>query len=179
MAPGAWAAMTCNVREYGAVGDGKTKDTTAIQKAVDTCAGKGGGTVWLEGGTFVTGPVLLKSNITLFVAKGAVLLGSPDMADFGMVEFARHQTRAPLVSAVNAEHVTITGGGTIDGNGKVWWDYVRGAKDGGRARAMTIRGRWAWCSTTRSTSGWKTSRCRARGSGRLCRTTRTIWYFAT
>jgi polygalacturonase len=125
------AGKVCDARAYGAKADGTTKDTGAIQAAIDDCAKAGGGTVTLSGGTFLTGPVLLKSHITLDIAKGAVLLGSPDRTDYPMVTFARNPTVQPLVSAVNAEDVTITGEGTIDGNGKIWWDYVKGAKDGG------------------------------------------------
>jgi len=126
----AHAAKVCDVRAYGAKGDGTTKDTAAIQKAIDACAGSGG-TVKLSGGTFVSGPIVLKSNITLDVEKGATLLGSPDRADFPKADFARNPTVQPFVSAPNAEHVTITGGGTIDGNGHIWWEYVRGVKDAG------------------------------------------------
>ncbi len=71
-----------------------------------------GGTVKLSGGTFVSGPIVLKSNITLDVEKGATLLGSPDRADFPKYTFARHETVQPLVSSSNAENITITGGGT-------------------------------------------------------------------
>jgi polygalacturonase len=124
-------AKVCDARTYGAKADGVTKDTKAIQAAVEDCASAGGGTVRLSGGTFLTGPVLLKSNITLEIAKGAVLLGSPDRADYPMVTFARNQTVQSLVSAVNAENVAITGEGVIDGNGKVWWDYIVGARDAG------------------------------------------------
>jgi polygalacturonase len=126
----AHAAKVCDVREYGAKGDGTMKDTAAIQKAIDACAGKGG-TVKLSGGTFVSGPIMLKSNITLDVEKGATLLGSPDRADFPKATFARNPTVQAFVSAPNAENVTITGGGTIDGNGHIWWEYVRGVKDAG------------------------------------------------
>jgi polygalacturonase len=126
------AAKLCDVREYGAKGDGTTKDTAAIQKAIDACAAeKAGGAVKLSGGTFVSGPIVLKSNITLDVEKGATLLGSPDRDDFPKATFARNPTVQPLVSAPNAEYVTITGGGTIDGNGHIWWEYVRGVKDAG------------------------------------------------
>ncbi len=136
MWPAAWAmtgsgAKTCDVRAFGAKGDGATKDTAAIQKAIDACAGSGGGIVKLSGGTFVSGPISLKSNITLDMETGATLLGSPDRADYPKFNFARHETVQPLVSAVNAENVTIDGGGTIDGNGNVWWEYVRGVKDSG------------------------------------------------
>ena len=124
-------AKVCDARTYGAKADGKTKDTKAIQAAVEDCASAGGGTVTLSGGTFLTGPVLLKSNITLNIAKDTVLLGSPDREDYPKITFAKNQTVQPLVSAVNAENVAITGAGTIDGNGKIWWDYVKGVKDAG------------------------------------------------
>ncbi len=125
------SATTCDVRTFGAKGDGATKDTTAIQKAIDTCSGKGSGTVRMAGGTFVSGPLLLKNNVTLDIEKGAVLLGSPDREDYPKVTFARQSTLQPLISAVNAEHVAIIGGGVIDGNGKIWWDYAKGVKDAG------------------------------------------------
>lgn len=138
MAPSAYAAgvgviatKQCDARTYGAKADGVTKDTKAIQAAIDDCASKGWGQVHLIGGTFLTGPILLKSYITLDIAKGAVLLGSPDRADYPMVTFAGHQTVQPLISSVNAMYVAITGEGTIDGNGKVWWDYVKGVKNSG------------------------------------------------
>jgi polygalacturonase len=125
------AAKVCDARTYGAKADGATKDTKAILAAVADCASAGGGTVKLGGGTFLSGPILLQSNITLDIAKDTTLLATTDMDDYPMVTFARHQTRQPFVSAVNAENVAITGEGTIDGSGKVWWDYVKGAKDGG------------------------------------------------
>lgn len=128
--PTVWASKTCDVKTFGAKGDGTTKDTAAIQKAIDSCAGSGG-TVKLAGGTFVSGPIVLKSKVTLDVETGATLLGSPDRADYPKATFARHDTVQPLVSAPNAEDVTITGGGTIDGNGHIWWEYVRGVKDAG------------------------------------------------
>ncbi len=76
------AARTCNPRDFGAKADGTTKDTAAIQKAIDACAAKGGGTVRLTAGTYLSAPIVLKSNITLQLDKGATLLGSPDHADY-------------------------------------------------------------------------------------------------
>jgi polygalacturonase len=132
VSPLAFAAKTCDVRHFGAKGDGTTKDTVAIQKAVDTCsAANSGGTVVLNGGTFLTGPIELKSNITFRVEKGATMLGSPDRSDYAPYPFAGKTTIQPLLRTKNSENIVITGGGTIDGNGHIWWEYVRGVKDSG------------------------------------------------
>ena len=73
--PALAAPKVCDVRRYGAQGDGKTKDTAAVQKAIDACtAGKGGGIVQIPDGTFVIGPIQLKSNMTLQLAHAATLL---------------------------------------------------------------------------------------------------------
>jgi len=120
----AHAASVCDVTAYGAKGDGVTKDTRAIQNAIDACAAKGSGTVRLASGTFLTGPLVLKSHITLEVDAGATLLGSQDKADYPEVQELRERALQPLLSATNSEHIAIRGGGTIDGNGKPWWDAV-------------------------------------------------------
>ena len=133
----AWAVgntvpKTCDVWAFGAKGDGVSKDTAAIQKAIDTCAAAPkGGVVLLSGKTFVTGPILLKSNITLQISAGTTLLGSPDREDYPHWKFAGKDTVQPLVGSLNAENVAILGAGTIDGNGQIWWDYVKGVKDSG------------------------------------------------
>jgi polygalacturonase len=125
------AARTCNPRDFGAKADGTTKDTTAIQSAIDACATKGGGTVQLTAGTYLSAPIVLKSNITLQLDKGATLLGSPDHADYpAKIEF-RLPALQPLVSATNAENVAITGEGTIDGQGESWWQMARSVHDAG------------------------------------------------
>ena len=123
---------TCDVRSFGAKGDCKTKDTAAIQKAIDACAAyANGGTVKLSHGTFLSGPISLKSKITLDLEKDATLLGSPDRADYPMVTFAHLPTVQPLVGSVGEENIVITGGGVIDGNGHIWWEYVKGVRDSG------------------------------------------------
>jgi len=124
LATSAHATPICNVTAYGAKGDGVTKDTHAIQSAIDACASKGGGIVRLATGTFLTGPIVLKSHITLEVDPTATLLGSQDHTDYPEVTELRERALQPLVSAANADHITIRGGGTIDGNGKPWWDAV-------------------------------------------------------
>jgi polygalacturonase len=129
--PAMAAGKVCNVRAYGAKADGTTKDTQAIQSAIDACEKAGGGTVELSGGTFLSAPIVLKSNITLDIAKGSTLLGSPDHADYpAKIEFRGPGYQA-LVGATNAENITITGGGTIDGNGASWWALARTQKNAG------------------------------------------------
>lgn len=139
--PAAAATKVCNARTYGAKADGATKDTKAIQAAIDDCASAGGGTVQLAGGTFLSGPIVLKSNVTLDIAKGATLFGSPDHADYP----AKSEFKAPgtqsLVSATNAENIAITGGGTIDGNGESWWTEARAHSGSGIVGEIQFRPR--------------------------------------
>lgn len=127
---GAMAQTICDPRTFGARGDGKTKDTVAIQKAIDSCSASKG-TVKLAGGEFISGPLQIKSNVTLHVAKDAKLLASVDREDYKAATLMRQKTVVPFLHIVNAENVTITGGGLIDGRGQVWWDYVKGVKDAG------------------------------------------------
>ncbi len=117
----AGAQTVCNVRQYGAKGDGITKDTAAIQKAINVCASKGGGTVVLDGApVFVSAPILLKSHITLTIAVGTTLEGSSDHDDYpDKQEFKDHGKQA-LITATNAQDITIEGGGVIDGRGASW-----------------------------------------------------------
>ena len=122
---------TCEVGAYGAKGDGVSKNTKAIQAAIDDCSAAGGGTVHLSGGRYLTGPLEIKSHVTLDVAKDAVLLASTDHGDYPKAMTMRQHAIKPLLSVTNATNVTIQGGGVIDGQGRVWWDYVKGVKDSG------------------------------------------------
>lgn len=121
----------CNARTFGAKADGVTKDTKAIQDAIDACASAGGGTVELSGGTFLSAPIVLRSNITLNIARGATLLGSSDHTDYPKITEFRVPGNQALVSATNAEHVSITGLGIIDGAGASWWTIARATKNAG------------------------------------------------
>jgi polygalacturonase len=131
----------CNVRHYGAKGDGTTKDTAAIQAAIDACLKAGGGTIRLEGGTFLSGPIVLGTHITLEVASGATLLGSPDHSDYPAKTEFRSPGLQSLVSATGATDVAITGGGIIDGNGESWWIDARRFKDAGILGSVHTRPR--------------------------------------
>jgi polygalacturonase len=85
MTPAAISApngFSYNILEYGAVGDGATINTAAIQAAIDVCHDAGGGTVYLPAGKFLSGTLVLKSNVTLFLDAGAILLGSTQLPDY-------------------------------------------------------------------------------------------------
>src|SRR5580698_4952391 len=114
-------SFSCDARSYGAKGDGATKDTAALQAAIDACAAKGGGTVRLAAGTYLSAPIVLKSNITLQLDRGATLLGSVDHKDYPLKSEVGKPGRQPLVSATNASNVSIRGEGVIDGAGAAWW----------------------------------------------------------
>lgn len=103
-----------NVRDFGAKGDGLTKDTVAIQKALDACGAAGGGTVWLPDGFYLTGSLTLKPNTTLRLASHTSLIGSGDIDDYPLVtvrwEGEFREGHRALISATNAANVTIAGG---------------------------------------------------------------------
>jgi hypothetical protein len=112
-----------DVKMLGATGDGTTKDTAALQEAIDSVPASGG-SVYLHDGTFITGTLRLKSNLTLYVDPTAVLEGSPDVADFPAQSPPTQNVnlkdcRRAVVYAEGATNVTIDGGGTIDGNGSL------------------------------------------------------------
>jgi len=145
-------AQTYDIRDYKAMADRKTDNTQAIQKAVDDCAAHGGGMVLVPAGTFVTGMIVLKSNVNLHLNAGAVLQGA----------LSKYSA---LVLIDSAEHVSITGEGVLFGNGKKFvikesapdrpylvfvrnsrnvliengvlteylWDYLRARKEGRRS----------------------------------------------
>jgi polygalacturonase len=125
------APSNCDPRAFGAKGDGVVKDTAAIQAAIDSCSQKDGGTVRLTPGTYLSAPIVLKSNITLQLDKGATLFGSADHADYPAKTEFRNPGLQSLVSATNATNVSISGEGVIDGNGESWWELARNVKGSG------------------------------------------------
>jgi len=108
-----------NVRDYGAKGDGKTKDTAALQKTLDACAAAGGGTVRVPDGVYLTGSLVVGANTTVRFDPHANLVGSPDIGDYPLVqvrwEGEFRQGHRALLSAEKAENVNIEGPGAIFG----------------------------------------------------------------
>jgi polygalacturonase len=132
-----------DVRAYGAVGDGATLTTAAIQKTVDACAAEGGGKVVIPAGRYISGPIFLKSRVEVELESGAVLLGSTNIADYpsidGRWEGIERKVYASLFTGRGLEHVSITGRGVMDGQGAVWW--VANRKTGQLRRELGLQGR--------------------------------------
>ncbi|WP_346858504.1 glycoside hydrolase family 28 protein [uncultured Draconibacterium sp.] len=119
-----------NVADYGAVADGKTLTTEAIQKTIDAAAEAGGGKVIFPAGTYLSGALFVKSNVNLHIGEGVVIQAIQNN-DF----YPRLPTRiagiemkwpAALINVYDQKNVQITGKGVIDGNGKYWWDKFWG-----------------------------------------------------
>lgn len=134
--PVAASAVVCNVLDFGAVGDGKTMNTEAINRAIRVCAQHGGGTVMVPPGDYVSGPVWLQSNITLSLEQGAVLRGSTDLKDYPIETEPWRGEGEPghpgLISVKDAKNVAIIGRGTIDGSALAFLlaDQVLGPDEG-------------------------------------------------
>jgi polygalacturonase len=115
---------TFNIQAYGAVADGATLNTIAINKAIETCSKKGGGVVVIPNGFWLTGPVVLKSNVNLHLKANAILQFTKDFNQYGLVKsnwegLDQMRNQSPL-SADNQQNIAITGSGIIDGGGDAW-----------------------------------------------------------
>ena len=123
-APFGARAGAFDVRAFGAKGDGRTKDTIAIQSAIDAAEKAGGGTVEVPAGVYLIGSIFLKDNIDLHIGAGATLKGSPDKADYNAVDVCpqngvclpESSFGAHLVLCIEKSNVTVRGPGAIDGN---------------------------------------------------------------
>lgn len=123
---------TFNVRaEGGAIGDGQTLDSPAIQSTIDMCAANGGGTVYLPAGKYLSGSLFLRDNISLHLDSGAIILGSENPEDYPIIHSrweGKHQdTYAPLITGQSLNNISVIGRGTINGCGEIWW---KAKKDG-------------------------------------------------
>jgi len=115
---------TISIAKLGAVPDGNTLNTKKINDAVDAMAKKGGGVVLVPAGLWLTGPIVIKSNINLHLATGATLLFTKDFNEYPLVKanwegLPQMRNQSPI-SATGATNIAITGKGIIDGNGDAW-----------------------------------------------------------
>jgi polygalacturonase len=115
---------TVNITDFGAVGDGQTLNTKAISDAIDAASKKGGGKVVIPRGLWLTGPIILKSNINLHADDGALVIFSSDKDLYPLIETnyeGKNQVRCTSpIYGIDLENIAITGNGIFDGTGEVW-----------------------------------------------------------
>lgn len=131
----AGAQQYYDVTRFGAKKDSSAKATAAIAKAIKAASAAGGGTVYFPAGKYLTGPIHLKSNITILIDAGAELHFSDHFDDYLPMVESRYEgvdvtSFSPLFYANGVENIAITGRGAIYGHGKKWWDFVEGYKEG-------------------------------------------------
>ncbi len=115
-------AAEYNILDFGATPDTSVLSTEAIQKAIDQCSANGGGTVIIPAGHFKTGTLIIKSYVGLYLEQGAVLFGSRNIKDYKAIKpdyisLRTQEATVQLIYAENAEHISITGFGEINGQG--------------------------------------------------------------
>jgi DNA sulfur modification protein DndE len=125
-----FARRDFNVKDFGARSDGLTLNTRAINDAIEAAGKAGGGRVVFPKGIWLTGPIVLKSNIQLHLEKGALVTFSKNRDDFPLVVtsfegVAAYRSQAPI-SAFRVENIAVTGEGILDGNGDVWKPVKKG-----------------------------------------------------
>lgn len=133
-----------NLKDFGAKGDGSSLCTDAFAKAIEALEKKGGGKLVVPQGVWFTGPITLKSNINLHLNKGAVILFSPDIDLYPLIDasFEGLNTRRcqSPISGHNLVNVAITGAGVIDGNGEYWRPVKREKVTDKQWKEFTSRG---------------------------------------
>ncbi len=117
-------ADTVNIVKYGAKSDGVTLNTVSINNAIDACSSKGGGVVLVPAGLWLTGPIVLKSNVNLSLDRAAIVEFTKDKTQYPLVDGnwegkKAKKNQSPL-SATDATNIGITGKGVFEGNGDVW-----------------------------------------------------------
>lgn len=123
--PAATTARRVSITDFGAVGDGVTRNTEHIQAAIDQLAATGGGMLVIPKGTFLSGALFLKPGVNLSLEEGAVLKASADIRDYPRVQtrIEGHFTEwvPALLNADRTDHLRIGGAGTLDGSGAAYW----------------------------------------------------------
>ncbi|MCM1356839.1 MAG: glycoside hydrolase family 28 protein [Staphylococcus sp.] len=137
-------ANSVSLTDFGAVADGKTLNTEAFAKAIDDLSKRGGGTLNVPAGIWLTGPIEFKSNINLHLDGGALILFSPDTDLYPVIYtvyegYEAYRTMSPIYGE-NLENIAITGEGVIDGNGAAWRQVKRDKMTAGQWKRLVASG---------------------------------------
>ena len=119
-----------SITDFGGKGDGVTDNTEAFRKAISAINNKGGGHLVVPAGIYMTGLISLKDNMDLHLERHAIIMATPDRSQHLKTDSktgAKENRATPLISASKRKNISITGEGTIDGNGK-WWRPVKRSK---------------------------------------------------
>lgn len=133
-----------SITAFGAVGDGLTKNTQAFEKAIADVAARGGGTVLIPRGLWLTGPIVLRSHINLHAEAGSMVIFSKDFDDYPLVKTSFEglntvRCQSPI-SGRNLENVAITGSGTFDGSGEAWRPVKKSKMTDAQWKALVASG---------------------------------------
>ncbi len=133
-----------SITDFGAIGNGVTKNTDAIAKAIEDAANNGGGRVIFPRGMWLTGPIIMKSNINLHLEEGALVLFSPDFDDYPLIATSfeglnTYRCISPIY-AKDVENIAFTGTGVFDGNGDAWRPVKRPKMTDAQWKKLLSRG---------------------------------------
>ena len=147
-------AQSLSIKDCGAVADGVTLNTKAIQTAIDSVAAQGGGTVEVPAGVYLTGSIFLKDNVNLHLCPGAVIKGSPDIKDYcdenccsqneAEIKGGDYISGGHLILGVNVKNVSITGSGRIDGNSDAFMLDENGKRWSKKSKIPNRPGQMIW-----------------------------------
>jgi polygalacturonase len=132
-----------NIKDFGAVGDGVADDTKAFTDAIGQAGKNNGSKIIVPAGTYLTGPIRLKSNINLHLEPGASIVFNDNFADWPAIksrwEGVECYGYSPCIYGENLSNVSITGAGTIDGRGQAWWKEFKRRKTSGQKQPVSAR----------------------------------------
>ena len=131
------------ISDFGAVGDGVADNTKAFNDAIEQCRKNKGGRIIVPAGTYLTGPIHLKSNINLHLEDGASIVFNDNFEDWPAIksrwEGVECYGYSPCIYGENLSNVSITGAGTIDGRGQAWWNEFKRRKTNGQTQPDSSR----------------------------------------
>ena len=132
-----------SILDFGAVGDGVVDNTRAFNNAIEQADKNNGGKIVVGAGTYLTGPIHLKSNINLHLEAGAVIVFNDNFEDWPAIrsrwEGVECYGYSPCIYGENLKNVSITGAGTIDGRGQAWWKEFKRRKTKGQTQPESAR----------------------------------------